>query len=100
MIKVFGKKYVYRIGGDEFIVVLPVDSVQEMSRLFEEVDKVIEQENQTQKPYENPLSLSKGFAVYQKGKDAAYREVFKRADDRMFEDKAAYYRRFPDRRRR
>lgn len=100
MRKVFGEQYVYRIGGDEFIVVLPIDSKEEMDRLFEEADKVIEQENQIQKPYQDPLALSKGYAVYEKGKDAAYREVFKRADDKMYQDKDAYYLRNPDKRRR
>lgn len=100
VIKVFGKKYVYRIGGDEFIVVLPTDSSEEMDRLFKEADRVIEEGNRTPKPYKNPLALSKGYAVYEKGKDTAYREVFKRADDRMYQDKSAYYKRFPEKRRR
>lgn len=100
MIKVFGQEYVYRIGGDEFIVVLPDASKEEMDKLFEEADKVIEQENRLTKPYQNPLALSKGFAVYEKGKDTAYREVFKRADDRMYQDKDVYYQRHPDKRRR
>lgn len=88
------------INGNEFIVVLPVDSAGEMDSLFQEADKVIAEENKTQKPYHNPLALSKGYAVFDKEKDTAYREVFKRADDRMYQDKAAYYRQFPENRRR
>lgn len=100
MIKVFGKENIYRIGGDEFIVLLPIDSVREMERLFQEADKAIEEENKIPKPYQNPLALSKGYAVYDKGKDAEYREVFKRADERMYQDKDAYYKRYPDKHRR
>lgn len=100
MIRVFGKDNIYRLGGDEFIVLLPIDSVREMERLFREADKAIEEENKIPKPYKDPLALSKGYAVYDRKKDTAYREVFKRADDRMYQDKDAYYKRYPDKHRR
>ena len=100
MIRVFGKDNIYRLGGDEFIVLLPTDSVREMERLFREADKAIEEENKIPKPYQDPLALSKGYAVYDRKNDTAYREVFKRADDRMYQDKEAYYTRFPDKHRR
>lgn len=100
MIRVFGKKNIFRIGGDEFIVVIPTDSQEEMERLFKDADDVIAEVNKEQNPYVIPLSLSKGYAIYDKDKDVGYKEVFKRADDNMYMDKAAFYRRFPERRRR
>ena len=100
MIRVFGKDNIYRVGGDEFIVVIQTDSADEMDMLFKEADKVIEEESRIQKPYQTPLSLSKGYAVYDKEKDAEYREVFKRADENMYRDKDAYYERFPEKHRR
>ncbi len=43
--------------------------------------------------------MSMGWAVFDSGRDREYRAVFKRADDAMYADKAAYYKTHPDRRR-
>lgn len=100
LIRAFGRENLYRMGGDEFMAILEGASEEEMRAYFRTLDAAIAEENQTPRPYETPLSLSKGCAVYQPGTDAEYREVIKRADQAMYADKAAYYMRRGDRRAR
>ena len=92
LIQAFGRENLYRIGGDEFIAVLEGETATEMDRLFAELDDLIEGENETEKSYQTPLSLSKGYAAYDRKTDREYLDVFRRADEAMYQDKAAYYR--------
>lgn len=89
--RVFGKVNVFRIGGDEFVALVPTDSADEMERLFEQFDRELEEENQKEKPYQYPISVSKGYSIYQQETDSDYKSVFRRADDTMYRDKDAYY---------
>ena len=96
LISVFGRNRIYRIGGDEFISVL--EGEDEIAGLFEALDGAITEANKRETEYKSPLSMSKGYAVYDRKRDGEYREVAHRADDAMYEDKAEYYKKH-DRRR-
>ena len=98
LISVFGREKLYRIGGDEFIAVLNNKTQDETEHLFRLVELALIEENKTEKAYKTALSLSKGCSEYQAERDNGYRDVFRRADKAMYEDKAEYYRRH-DRRR-
>lgn len=91
LVKVFGKGNVFRAGGDEFIVIVPDSSAEDMDRLFRQTDEVLAEENKTVKSYRLPLSISKGYAVYDKETDADLKSVFRRADEAMYQDKTDYY---------
>ena len=99
---VFGEDCLYRFGGDEFIGILNIHSEIEIKELFNKLDQQILVYNNTTRTYKLSLNISKGWSTYCKGKDSAYREVFKRADIAMYNDKAMYYKRCSnaDRRRR
>ena len=96
---VFGKENLFRIGGDEFFVIVRNASEEDMERHFAELDQKLAETNQKEKSYVQELSLSKGSAVYRPQEDADFKEVFKRADLVMYEDKRAYYVKRGDRRR-
>lgn len=98
--QVFDFDSIFRYGGDEFIVILPDAGAEETERLFERVDRQLEQENRTEHPYQAPLRLSKGYATYDAAADDGFQTVFRRADDNMYRDKDAYYARIADRNRR
>lgn len=97
---VYDKGEIFRIGGDEFIVILSTASETEVQNSMTRLDYQIAEANLVEKPYKRPLSMSMGYAVYRQGKDKEYKEVFHRADKQMYEDKAAYYVKHGDRRRR
>ena len=84
---VFKRSPVFRIGGDEFAVILQNRDLDEMEELFMKFDeecrnKLIETEKEN-----IPLSIAKGFARYDSKKDSNFIDVFNRADDAMYENK-------------
>lgn len=97
---VFDKSEIYRIGGDEFIVILNTISEDEIKSSIARLEYRIAQDNVNEKPYKKPLSISMGYSIYDRNADKDYKEVFHRADKCMYEDKAAYYMKKGDRRRR
>lgn len=84
--KVWDKK-VYRIGGDEFaVVMMNVDDAkvkQEVLRFEEELENLKKQNSAE----ELRLQMAIGTAVYNTETDGEYADVFRRADGAMYEDK-------------
>ena len=96
---VFGKKHMYRIGGDEFIAVVDDATSEDMERYFKQLEAHLVEVNKVEKVYKAPLSISKGYATFDPQRDMEYLNTFRRADEAMYRDKAEYYRTH-DRRRR
>lgn len=88
--KVFGEEYVYRIGGDEFVVILEgkaQDGAEERIQAFrDEITRL--QADDSLKPWEK-VSAAVGLAKYEKGRDASTEEVLRRADEAMYREKIA-----------
>ena len=87
---VFGEDKVFRFGGDEFIVIEEGFSMEDMEERFAELDKKIEEMNADRKENDMPLSISKGAARYRE-EDGSFKNLFRRADEAMYKDKAGYY---------
>ena len=99
--RVFGRKNVFRIGGDEFIAVLPGFTEADMEEAFVRLDAETARENGAIAGTDRAaISFSRGAATFKPGEDASFRFVFKRADEAMYRDKDAYYRDHTDMRRR
>ena len=99
MKNVFSTEHVFRIGGDEFIVVIENKTQKDITDYFEKFDKKLVRFNENNKRYRNALEISKGGVPYDSKQDTSYKDVFRRADDMMYKDKAEYYRGRNDRRR-
>ena len=85
--KVWGNKFLYRIGGDEFAIVrfgMSEEKAQEMMLLFE---KTIADFNCQHNGEESYLQMAIGMATYNPEIDKGYMEVFRRAHSAMYEDK-------------
>ena len=96
---VLGKENLYRIGGDEFIAVFDGARQPDAARCLADLEKTMQSQYPAGRPYGGPLAMARGFASFRPGEDKDYRDVFRRADKSMYEEKAAYYRAH-DRRRR
>ena len=97
--EVFGKENLYRIGGDEFIAVFNEMKKPDTERRFADLEQAMKSQNLTGRLYKGPLAIAKGVAAFCPGEDKEYRDVFRRADQSMYEEKTAYYKTH-DRRRR
>ena len=86
---VFGEEHVYRIGGDEFVVILEGDKVSLSKYFVTQFVAEMERKNSsaTLEPWEK-VSAAVGVANFGAG-DKTAEEVFKRADAQMYENKLA-----------
>lgn len=80
--EVFGEENVYRIGGDEFAVILSNVTEENCNQYCKDFEKVVD--NQKGKIW---ASASIGYAIYNKKMDSTYESVFNRADEDMYENK-------------
>ena len=84
---VFKRSPVFRVGGDEFIVILQDFDLEHYS---EHVEKLYEKaKNEPIIVGENkiPISIAIGVAIYDEAIDDGYLSVFKRADTAMYQNK-------------
>ncbi len=80
--EIFGAENLYRIGGDEFAVILYGVNEVECQNYCKVFDEVVEK--QKGKLW---ASASIGYAVFDMKKDSTYESVFNRADEDMYENK-------------
>ena len=85
---VFGEENVYRIGGDEFVVILTGDKVSLAKYFVTQFKSETERKNFSValEPWEK-VSAAVGVAFYEPDVDKTADEVFKRADALMYEHK-------------
>ena len=85
--QVFKKSPIYRIGGDEFVIILEnsdFDNYQELIKEFDE--EIIKCNDNSNKEYQ--ISIARGIAIYNRMTDLIVADVFKRADNAMYQNKA------------
>ena len=86
MCRIFAHSPVYRIGGDEFLIYLAGTDYENRSELLKKAESA---------SFENPygtlmydrVNFAAGMAVYAIANDSSYVDVFKRADENMYEHK-------------
>ena len=86
---VFKHSPVYRMGGDEFVAVLSDED-------YENRDSLMNKINELMSPYSDDLplppdyvSIACGMSSYDINTDKSVADVSKRADEQMYQDKAA-----------
>ena len=90
---IFAHSPVYRIGGDEFIVLLQNNNLEDRERLIEKLeDEFFESYHNIDKPEYERFSASFGLAIYEKDTDMSYEDVYKRPDKLMYEYKRKFKR--------
>ena len=85
--KIFRNSPVYRIGGDEFAILMQDDDYNKREELLEKVKTRMEEINATAVEPEAHVSVAGGIAVFDPEQDDKVADVFARADAAMYEDK-------------
>ncbi|MBO4667840.1 MAG: diguanylate cyclase [Bacilli bacterium] len=98
IVKLFGKENTFRIGGDEFIVILE-DKDYTVEEINEMVLREVDEFNMHMPKEDVPVSFSFGASSYRAGVNDTFKKVFKRADEIMYQYKGAFYKKFGDRRK-
>lgn len=85
--KTFVHSPVFRIGGDEFVVILENEEYKNRNELMKSFQKNIEENNAAAgHPWEK-VSMAVGIAVYNPRADVSVENVYKRADKAMYKNK-------------
>lgn len=82
LVRYFGPENVYRIGGDEFAVLMQGKSYEECTELQRDFEQTEDTSSQG-----SVVSAAIGFAIYEPETDGGYDDVFRKADARMYEKK-------------
>jgi diguanylate cyclase (GGDEF)-like protein len=87
---IFEHSPVFRIGGDEFVVILKGADYRNIENLLIEFNMKISEfsSDETLEPWER-VSAAIGIALYDKDIDANVTNVFRRADQKMYDCKKA-----------
>lgn len=85
--RVFRHSPVYRIGGDEFSVILQNEDYQNREALLKQFDEEVNRINTTAANRWEEVNVSVGIAVYDLQNDSAVVDVMRRADKIMYENK-------------
>lgn len=85
--KIFNNLPIYRIGGDEFVVILEKGEVANANSYVNRFDIEIAKLSINKGNINIPVEIARGLAVYEQGVDTTYNSLFKRADDQMYINK-------------
>ena len=89
--RIFAHSPVFRLGGDEFGVILQNADYDNRDSLMKQFDRTVKEENlQKRNPWEK-VNVSKGMAVYTPNVDEDASSVVTRADQKMYENKNQYH---------
>lgn len=84
---IFKTSSVYRIGGDEFVVVLRGKDLEKHHSLIEKMDAAFSAEYISVNDETVPVSIARGVAVFDPSIDRIYTDVFAKADHAMYMNK-------------
>ena len=85
---IFEHSPVFRIGGDEFVVILKGEDLRKVDTLTEKFAQKLRslQDDTSLEPWEK-VSAAIGISHFDPSQDISVTQVFKRADEKMYEDK-------------
>lgn len=77
----------YRIGGDEFCVIMDYTTQEDIETRYDRFNREIEKNG---RDFAVPVSVATGYAVYDPERDESLETTMKRADEMMYENKQKF----------
>ena len=93
--EVYADNTIFRIGGDEFAVILIDNDREPTMEIFKSINTYVDAYNE-KNLLPVPLCISQGIAFFDKEKDKTFADVFRRADGYMYQDKNRFYDKYPE----
>ena len=85
----FKRSPVFRIGGDEFVVILQNHDLDERELLLANFASACSNAVVDANNVALPVSIAQGFSMYDPNTDTQFADVFRRADDEMYKHKSS-----------
>lgn len=79
-----GQTAAYRVGGDEFVLLVPKADASGLTRL---TGQISEDFSRVKPEYEVSLSIAMGYALFNREKDQNLSDTYRRADQAMYHNK-------------
>ena len=83
----FKRSPVFRIGGDEFLVILENRDLEDRENLFKKFEADCKKSYAEEENAKVPISIAMGFAEFDPKTDTKFDDVFNRADNEMYKNK-------------
>ena len=84
---IFKRSPVFRIGGDEFVVILQNKDLEDRDTLFAKFEETCANTFVEAGAVKLPISIAQGFTMFDPETDTQFSDVFHRADDIMYQNK-------------
>lgn len=84
---IFKVSSIFRIGGDEFAIILKDKDYSNYRTLLEQMDDACSKDSITVCEHTIPISIARGVALYNSSIDRVYEDVFAKADHAMYMNK-------------
>ena len=88
--ELFGEEISYRIGGDELVVIYQNVYKDTIENKLSQLDNIIQKYSEPHQ-LNFKLTLSYGYSFFNEEKDKRYEDVFNKADEKMYTEKARFY---------
>lgn len=83
----FPMSTVFRIGGDEFVVIPSILEYARLNEKLEDLKMLLREQKKSSDDVLERISIAFGCAIYDREKDRSFQEVFERADKIMYTEK-------------
>jgi diguanylate cyclase (GGDEF)-like protein len=83
----FKRSPVFRIGGDEFLVILQNQDLEDREQLFAKFEAECASASVEAGDITIPVQIAKGFSLFDPSTDTQFLDVFNRADSEMYKNK-------------
>ena len=85
--RIFVHSKIYRVGGDEFVIIAQGDDLANLSDRLQSMKAITKRRDPKKSDVPTTVSVSYGYSVCRKGDSREYADIFREADSNMYNQK-------------